>query len=40
MQKVYNLEVLKMKIEYLKDENGLIWLTWADDIQVRNTPGK
>ena len=35
MQKVYQVELLQMKAEFLKDENGNIWLYYASGIQVR-----
>ena len=35
VQKVYNFEVLKMRCEFMKDENGQIWFFYASDIQVR-----
>ena len=36
VQKVYNFEVLKMRCEFMKDENGHIWFFYASDIQVRS----
>lgn len=35
ISKVKGIEVLKMKLEFLKDENGFIWLTYARDIYTR-----
>jgi hypothetical protein len=37
LQKLYNIEILKMKCEFLKDDNDSIWFTYAQDIVTRNT---
>jgi len=36
MQKVYQYEILQMKAEFLKDENGNIWFYYATNIQGRS----
>ena len=44
LQKVRQIEVLQMKLEFLKDENNNIWLSYVKDIQIRKVlqkqPGK
>jgi len=35
ISKVKGIEVLKMRVEFLKDENGFIWLFYARDISCR-----
>lgn len=35
ISKVKGIEILKMKVEFLKDENGFIWLFYARDISCR-----
>ena len=38
---LYNEEILSMKVAFVKDENGSIWLNYASDIRVReNTVAK
>ncbi len=32
LQKVYQQEILQMKAEFLKDENGNIWFYYASNI--------
>ena len=36
VQKIYNIEILRMKCEFLKDENNSIWLTYASNISTRS----
>jgi hypothetical protein len=36
VQKLYNIEILKMKCEFMKDENNSIWFTYASKISTRN----
>ena len=36
IQKVYQYEILQMKAEFLKDENGNIWFYYASNIQGRS----
>mmetsp|Transcript_45789 Transcript_45789/g.33509 ORF Transcript_45789/g.33509 Transcript_45789/m.33509 type:complete len:92 (-) Transcript_45789:411-686(-) len=40
ISKVYNYEVLKMRCEFLKDENGTIWFFYASEIRVRPVKGR
>ena len=35
VQKLYMIEILKMRCEFLKDESGSIWFSYAQDIRVR-----
>jgi hypothetical protein len=35
ISKVKGIEILKMKVDFLKDENGFIWLFYASGIQQR-----
>ncbi|CDW81558.1 UNKNOWN [Stylonychia lemnae] len=37
VSKVYNKEILQMKAEFLKDENGNIWFFYASNIRTRKT---
>lgn len=32
ISKVKGIEILKMKVDFLKDENGYIWLFYASEI--------
>ena len=34
-QRLHNKEILRMRCEFLKDENGTIWFSFADKIVVR-----
>jgi len=36
IQKVYHYEILQMKAEFLKDDNGNIWFFYASNIQGRS----
>lgn len=40
LQKVYQQEILQMKAEFLKDENGNIWFYYASNIQIRSRLSK
>lgn len=40
VQKLYQMDVLKMKCEFLKDDNDSIWFSHAQDIVTRNTIGR
>eukprot|EP00347_Sterkiella_histriomuscorum_P018862 403343887 len=40
IQKVYGLEVLKMRTEFSKDENGTIWFMYASSIVARPVKGR
>ena len=35
VQKLYNIEILRMQCEFLKDDNKTIWFTFADQIAFR-----
>lgn len=37
IQKTHLLEILQLDAEFIKDENGYIWLSYAADIEVRKT---
>lgn len=36
VQKLYHIEVLTMKCEFVKDHNGTIWFQYAQEIKTRN----
>ena len=38
--KVHEIEILKMRCEFCKDENGTIWFFYASQIQARPIKGK
>lgn len=35
MKKVRNKEILQMRVEFLKDEMGNVWLSYANNIKYR-----
>lgn len=35
LQKVRQIEVLQMKVEFLKDENQNVWFSFAKDLHIR-----
>ena len=35
VQKLNNKEILRMRCEFLKDDNGTIWFSYADKIVLR-----
>ena len=37
LQKVRGLELLQMKAEFFKDENGYIWFFYAKEICIRKS---
>ncbi len=39
-QKVQAVEILQMKVEFLKDDHGDIWFSYAGNIHIRNYKGK
>lgn len=40
ISQVWGVEVLQLKAEYLKDENGCIWLFYMRDIYTRKNKNK
>ena len=40
LERYCQFELLRMKAEFMKDENGKIWLTWGTKISVRPTKWK
>lgn len=40
VSKLYSMEILKMKCEFLKDDNDSIWFTFAYDIYTRPIKGR
>lgn len=40
IQKVRNVEILQMRVEFLKDENGNLWFVHAKDIHTRKKKDK
>lgn len=36
IQKLYHHDILRMKCEFAKDDNGTIWFVYAKDIFVRS----
>jgi hypothetical protein len=40
VQKMHQTEILKMKAEFSKDENGTIWFVFASQIGQRRCKGK
>ena len=37
--KVYHVEILQMKAEFLRDENGNVWFFFAHNVQMRPAKG-
>ena len=35
LQKIHSLDLLRMKVSFLQDDNGKIWFTHASDIYTR-----
>jgi len=35
IQKMHNIEILKMRCEFCKDDNGTIWFNYANQIYRR-----
>lgn len=40
LQKVRNIEILQMKVEFLRDENNNLWFAYAKDINTRKRHDK
>lgn len=36
IQKIYQYDVLRMKCEFTRDENGTIWFVYASDIYAQS----
>ena len=36
MQKVHNYDIMRMDVDFFKDENGKIWMYYVRDIVVKN----
>lgn len=39
IQKMHNIDILKMRGEFAKDDNGTIWFMYANQIHRRDVPG-
>lgn len=39
VQKMHKVEILKMRCEFAKDDNGSIWFLYANQIYRRDVPG-
>jgi hypothetical protein len=40
VQKMHNFEILKMRCDFIKDDNGTIWFSFASQIHARQIPGQ
>lgn len=38
--KMHDFEILQMKCDFAKDDNGTIWFQYASQIKYRDTPGR
>lgn len=36
VQKLYHVEIIRMKVEFAQDENNTIWMQHASDIRTQN----
>jgi len=39
VQKMHNYEILKMRCDFIKDDNGTLWFSYASQIYARQIPG-